>query len=229
MSIKGGLWQWNLDSSVPFQKKGNLQDRGNFRPISILCTLSKLLEKHVHNAFYSFLKFHNLLHLTHKKLRLYKCSDITIDWFTSYIKGRIQCTIYKGKLSDTLPIKTGVPQGYILGPLSFILFINDLPMALQDTNTDMYTDDTTLIAQAKTTPELEEKLSSYAAKVSTWCQKNHMAANTTKTKVILATTWQKRASLPENERKLKVEMNGKYTENVASENLLSFAVNHNLS
>ncbi len=42
-------------------------------------------------------------------------------------------------------------------------------MALQDTDTDMYADDLTLTAQAKTTPELEEKLSSDAAKVSTWC------------------------------------------------------------
>ncbi len=88
------------------------------------------------------------------KLRMYKCSDITIDWFTSYIKGRSQCTIYKGKLSDTLPIKTGVPKGSILGLLLFILFINDLPMALQDIDTDMYADDSTLTAQAKTTPEL---------------------------------------------------------------------------
>ncbi len=51
-----------------------------------------------------------------------------------------------------------------------------------------------------------------------------MAANTTNTKVILVTTWQKRASLPENEGKLKVKMNGKYLENVESEKL-----NHNLS
>ncbi len=55
-------------------------------------------------------------------------------------------------------------------------------MALQDTDTDMYADDSTLTAQAKSIPELEDKLSSNAAKVSTWCQENHMAANTTKTK-----------------------------------------------
>ncbi len=79
-----------------------------------------------------------------QKLRLYKCSDITIDWFTSYIKGRSQCTIYKGKLSDTLPIKTGVPQGSTLGPLLFVHIINYLPMALQDTDTDMYTNDSNL-------------------------------------------------------------------------------------
>ncbi len=107
---------------------------------------------------------HNILI---QKLRMYKCSDITIDWFTSYIKSRSQCTIYKGKLSDTFPIKTGAPQCSILGPLLFILFINDFTMALQDTDTDMYADDSTLTAQAKTTPELEEKLSSDAAKLST--------------------------------------------------------------
>ncbi len=161
---------------------------------------------------------------------MYKCSDIIIDWFTSYIKGRSQCTIYKGKLSDTLPIKTGVTQGSILGPLLFILFINDLLMALQDTDTDMYADDSTLTAQAKTTYELGEKLSSDAAKVSTCCQENHMAANTTKTKVMLDTTWQKnRASLPENERKLKVKMNRTYLENVESEKLLGVVINQNLS
>ncbi len=97
-------------------------------------------------------------------------------------------------------------------------------MALQD----MYADVSTLTAQAKTTPELEEKLSSDAAKVSTWCQENHMAANTTNTKVMLVTIWQKWASLPENERKLIVKMNGKYLENVESEKLIG-VVNHNLS
>ncbi len=102
-------------------------------------------------------------------------------------------------------------------------------MALQDTDTDMYADDSTLIAQANATPELEETLSSDAAKGSTWCQKNHMAANTTKTKVMLDTTWQKRVSLPENERKLKVKMNGKYLENVESKKLLGVVINHNLS
>ncbi len=102
-------------------------------------------------------------------------------------------------------------------------------MALQDTNTEMHADDSTLTAQAKTTPELDETLSSNAAKVSTWFQENHMAANTTKTKVMLVTTWQKGASLPGNERKLKVKMNGKYLENVESEKLLGVVVKHNLS
>ncbi len=55
-----------------------------------------------------------------------------------------------------------------------------------------------------------------------------MAANTTKTKIMLVATWQKRASLPENERKLKVKMSGKHLENVESEKLLDVVINHNL-
>ncbi len=58
LSISTGFFseKWKIAKVVPIHKKGNLQDKGHFRPISILSTLSKLLAKHVHNAFYSFLK-----------------------------------------------------------------------------------------------------------------------------------------------------------------------------
>ena len=60
-----------------------------------------------------------------------------------------------------MTIKTGVPQGSILQPLMFILFINDLPMSMEN-NADMYADDSSVSAQAKTIPELEDKLNSDA-------------------------------------------------------------------
>ncbi len=68
--------KWKIAKVVPIHKKGSLQDRGNFRPISILSTLSQLLEKHVHNAFYSFLKFHNLFDLAQSGFRnLFSCES----------------------------------------------------------------------------------------------------------------------------------------------------------
>ncbi len=61
--------KWKIAKVVPIHKKGSLQDGGNFRPISTLSTLSKLPEKHVHNAFYSYLKFQNLVHLAQSGFR----------------------------------------------------------------------------------------------------------------------------------------------------------------
>ncbi len=100
-----------------------------------------------------------------------------------------------------------MPQGSIIGPLLFILFINGLPLALDNSDTDMYADDLSVTTSARTVPKIEQHLVEDADKVS-WCSDNHMATNTTKTKLMLITTWQKRASLPEHHRTLKVRMDG---------------------
>ncbi len=68
-----------------------------------------------------------------------------------------------------------------------------------------------------------------AGKVSQWYTDNHMTANTTKTKVMLITTWQKRASLLENMMTLHVGMNRQYLENVSTDKLLGVKIIHNLS
>ena len=281
MSIKSGIFPdiWKTAKVVPIHKKGSTQDRGNFRPISILSTLSKLIERHIHSAFYAFLKANNLLHLAQsgfrhlfscesalaniinkwteaidddklvgvilldlrkafdlidhdillEKLKLYKCSESTMTWFKSYLFERNQCTTFKGNISDKLPITTGVPQGSILGPLLFILFINDLPLAVKNSEIDMYADDSTATSTADTTDQLNNNLNADAENINNWCEDNRMAANTTKTKAALITTWQKRLSLPEDQRQLQVSMNGESLENVTSDKLLGVTIDHNLS
>ncbi len=76
MSITSGIFpdEWKTAKVVPIHKKDSTQDSCNFRPISILSTLSKLLERHIHISFYNFLKTNNLLHLAQYGFRhLFSC------------------------------------------------------------------------------------------------------------------------------------------------------------
>ena len=81
-----------------------------------------------------------------KKLKLYNCHEYGLKWFDSYLTNRSQMVSINNAMSDSEPVHYGVPQGSILGPLMFLLFINDLPLVLKNsvTATDLYADDTTV-------------------------------------------------------------------------------------
>ena len=78
------------------------------------------------------------------KLRVIGCSDSALRWFESYLSDRSQNVMFNNASSETRFTSVGVPQGSILGPLLFLIAINDLPSVVRHSNLTMYADDTTL-------------------------------------------------------------------------------------
>ena len=80
-----------------------------------------------------------------EKLKWYGVTGQLIDWFSDYLKDRSQRVVIEGTASERLPVTSSVPQGSLVGPLLFIIFINDLPDVIHEqTITALYADDTKL-------------------------------------------------------------------------------------
>lgn len=123
-----------------------------------------------------------------RKLEVYRLDSQALSWFTSYLSDRKQFVTFKGQCSDVRTVTAGVPQGSILGPLLFVMFINDLHLQI-DAQVDLFADDTTLTSSADYTciDKLSDKLSSEVASVNEWAIQNKLPLNSSKTKSMLFT------------------------------------------
>ena len=107
------------------------------------------------------------------------------NWFHSYLNNRNQATLVNGTLSDYAPVTCGVPQGSILGPLLFIMYINDLPAHIKNCNVALYADDTALYFSANDPAEMKKVLNDELENVSKWFILNKLTLNTKKTKYMI--------------------------------------------
>ena len=92
------------------------------------------------------------------KLRYYSIIGTALQWFKSYLNNRKQICKVNEKSSTSRVISCRVLPGSNLEPLLFLLYVNDLPKSLKETNPSLFADDTSLTFEAKTVSEIEEKL-----------------------------------------------------------------------
>jgi len=90
-----------------------------------------------------------------KKLNSLGLDNNSMDWLKSYLSAREQVVLIGNCLSCPKPISVGVPQGSILGPLLFIIYISDLPQCLRHCKMILYADDTLIYSSAKTAQDVE--------------------------------------------------------------------------
>ena len=125
-----------------------------------------------------------------QKLKFYGITGISLDVFKNYLSGRRQYVELENVNSDILQIKTGVPQGSVLGPLIFIVYINDIANASNILKCISYADDTSLssihsLFGLKDTSYINENINTELNKISEWLKVNKLSLNVDKTKFML--------------------------------------------
>ena len=117
------------------------------------------------------------------KLGCYLQNSSSLPFFKSYLEGRTQSVFFHGSYSSKGSVKFGVPQGSVVGPILFSIFINDLPLHVTNISVacDMLADDTTLHTSGKDIMQVEHTLQESLDQVSCWCDNNSMVINPKKT------------------------------------------------
>ena len=220
---------------LPFFKKLERSDKKNYRPVSVLSSLSKVFEivlkRQINGYSNEFLSpnvsayrerystQHVLIRLIEEcrknldnkkvvggilmdlskafdcishdliiaKLKAYGFQNDSLKMIYSYLKGRRQCVRVNGSDSSFKTILAGVPQGSILGPILFNVFINDLNYFIKRASLHGFADDHTLTASRTNVEDLKEVLNSESNFAVDWLNDNSMVANPSKFQAIIFT------------------------------------------
>ena len=244
--------EWKEAKVTPIFKSGEKDDVNNYHPISLLPLISKIMERTVQVQLVSFLTENNVLsehqsgfrkrhstqtavtYLTdfdlvdHKcllhKLEHYGVRGPSYNWFLNYLCTRSQRVKFGKELSSSLPLDYGVPQGSLLGPLLFVLYINDLPQCLLRSNIGMYADDTVIYTTGSESDCIMTEIQEDLQRVEQWMKNSKLVLNLTKTKCMLFGTKQKLANAS-----FKTQLHGSEIERVRSFCYLGVTLDEHLS
>ena len=213
--------EWRTHLIKPVFKSGDRNSVRNYSPISLLCVVSKVLERLVYDGIVDFVRnsisvhqfgflqgrstlqqllvfFNTIIHsgfqtdviyldfrkafdsVAHKEL-LHKLWNFGITdnlwlWMKAYLSGRQQCVSVGQSVSNHLPVVSGVPQGSILGPLLFLIFINDLPASVLSSRVLLYADDTKCVLPIYSLSDCL-RLQNDLTRLSEWCTTWNLALN----------------------------------------------------
>jgi hypothetical protein len=225
---------WKMGNVIPLFKKNNRQCRSNYRPISLLVSLSKICEKVVFVRLYNFLdnkgyfyRFQSgfrsgdstVMQLSYIVDKIYKALEkgrevraVFLDiskafdrvwhrgllaklkslgvngpmliWFESYLSDRKQRVVIDGECSDWQNIQAGVPQGSVLGPLLFLIYINDIVNNIS-TECFLFADDSLLLDEVESPVDSARKLNCDLSSISTWADRWLVTMNAEKTESMI--------------------------------------------
>ena len=159
-----------------------------------------------------------------QKLFLYGIRGNALLWFRSYLSTRTQSVKYYNIISSSKPVTIGVPQGSILGPLLFILYINDMPNLLQSAFPIIFADDTTLFISGKNIEVVLETFKNELVNLVEWFRANKLSLNLNKTQYMLFTT-----SPGVRLKEINFEVNGNVIARVKKTKFLGVYIDEKLS
>ena len=224
-----------LGDIMPVYKSKDRASCTNYRPISLLPVVSKVLERIIYKRVYHYLTQHNLLYNSQYGFRskhstinaitefvgkiangfengeytlgvfldlskafdtidhdilLYKLEKYGIrghsnQWFKSYLSSRSQQVKYNDVRSKALPVRCGVPQGSVLGPLLFIIYTNDIHRSLSESCCILFADDTTVYMTDKDQGKLAVSMTQDIHTLCDWFKANKLSLNLDKTNCIM--------------------------------------------
>ncbi|XP_077991076.1 uncharacterized protein LOC144445410 [Glandiceps talaboti] len=247
LSISHGLFPDALKSAriTPVFKKGSPLNGGNYRPISILPTLRKIIENLVNKQLVSFLDKYDILLETQygfrkkrstklaladlvsdiadklddghttlgifidlkkafdtidhgillRKLEHYGVRGLPLLWFKSYLQNRQQSVVLDWETSHPRQVQCGVPQGSILGPTLFLIYINDIDKSTNFFNFRLFADDTNLFKFTKSQNTNLNTINAELNLVNDWCKTNKLTINVEKTNYMIIKTPQRRVTI----------------------------------
>ena len=236
---------WKKANVTPIFKKGDKHLCKNYRPISLLSCIGKIMERCVHGHIFNYLKVNNILTVSQSgfipkdstsfqllaiyedfcqaldkrittqsiffdiskafdrvwhaglinKLHAIGIRDNLLNWFKSYLSNRTQAVVIRGETSSYKKIPAGVPQGSVLGPLLFLIYINDIVNGI-DSNIKLFADDTSIYLAIDDVNRRTHILNSDMVRINEWASSWKVDFNPDKTELLTITTKRQPETLP---------------------------------